>query len=176
MRFYQLLLLQASMVTLPIQTNIVVAVSNAVTVTNTATDSNPNAILTYNLVNPPAGASIGANGIITWTNAMPAGLAALFTTVVNDNELPPALATNQFAVFVAPFPAITNVVVTSSNVTLSWLAPSNDQFEVQWTTNLASPITWYLLPGTVTSSSDVFSFTDANALITSKFYDLILLP
>ena len=106
----------------------------------------------------------------------PAGLAALFTTVVSDNGLPPAQATNYFTVFVAPFPAITNVAVTSSNVILSWLAPSNDQFEVQWTTNLASPITWNLLPGTNTSTSDVFSYTDTNTPVTMKFYELILLP
>ncbi|HEY3760952.1 MAG TPA: S8 family serine peptidase [Verrucomicrobiae bacterium] len=176
MRFYQLLLLQASTLTLPPQTNIVVQAGSPVTVTNTATDSNPSATLTYNLVNPPAGASIDTNGVITWTNATPSGLAALFTTVVSDNEVPQAQTSNQFTVFVAPFPTITNVAVTSSNVTLSWLAPSNDQFEVQYTTNLASPITWDLLSGIITTNSNVFSYTDTNALLTMKFYELILLP
>jgi hypothetical protein len=162
--------------TLPNQTNFVVQVSSSVVVTNTATDSNPNTILTYNLISPPAGASISTNGVITWTNAMPAGLAAQFSTVVTDNELPPSQATNQFTVFVAPFPAITNVAVTASNVTLGWLAPSNDQFEVQWTTNLDAPINWYLFPGIVSSTSDIFMFTDTNAPATMKFYELILLP
>jgi len=176
MRFYRLMVLQPNTLTFPSPTNLVVQVSAPVTVTNTATDSNPNAILTYSLVSPPVGASIDTNGVITWANAMPAGLAALFTTVVSDNGLPPAQATNYFTVFVAPFPAITNVAVTSSNVILSWLAPSNDEFEVQWTTNLASPITWHLLPGIVNSPSDVFSYTDTNTPVTMKFYELILLP
>jgi subtilisin-like proprotein convertase family protein len=175
-RFYRLALLQASTVILPAQTNFVVQFSTPVTVTNTASDSNPNTILTYNLVNPPAGAAIGTNGVITWANALPAGLAARFLTVATDNELPPAQATNQFTIFVAPFPAITNVSATATNVTLAWRAPTNDQFQVQWSTNLASPITWYLLPNIVTSPNGVFAFTDNNTLLTEKFYELILLP
>ncbi len=176
MRFYRLAILQPNTVTLPDQTNFVVGVSNSVIVTNTATDSNPNTVLTYNLVNPPAGAVIDTNGVITWTNAIPAGLAARFITVVVDNGLPQVQATNQFTIFVAPFPAITNVAVTSTNVTLAWLAPTNDQFQVQWTTNLDSPIAWYLLTNIITSGNGVFSFTDTNALLEAKFYELILLP
>ncbi len=37
------------------------------TVTNTASETNIHATLGYALVNPPAGAAIDANGIITWT-------------------------------------------------------------------------------------------------------------
>ena len=37
------------------------------TVTNTATESNIHSTVGYVLVNPPAGMSIDANGIITWT-------------------------------------------------------------------------------------------------------------
>src|ERR1700694_2883550 len=36
------------------------------TFTNPATESNIHATLAYSLVNPPAGASINASGIITW--------------------------------------------------------------------------------------------------------------
>ncbi len=176
MRFYRLVLLQASALTLPYQTNIVAQVSNSVAVTNTATDSDPNAALTYDLVSPPVGASISTNGVITWTNAMPAGLAARFITVVADNELPPDQATNRFTIFVAPFPAITNVTATITNVSLAWRAPTNDQFEVQWTTNLAPPIVWNLLPGITTSSTGIFSYVDTNTPVTMKFYELILLP
>ncbi len=95
------------MLTLPVQTNFTASVAMLVTVTNTATDSNINAILTYGLLNSPPNASIQTNGIITWTNAVPAGLAARFTTWVTDNGVPPASATNTFTIFVAPFPANT---------------------------------------------------------------------
>ena len=36
-----------------------------------AVDSRAGAVLTYSLVNPPAGAAISTSGIITWTNASP---------------------------------------------------------------------------------------------------------
>jgi hypothetical protein len=145
-------------------------------VTNKATDSNLSASLTYSLVNPPAGAGIDTNGVITWPNATPSGLAARFTTLVTDNGVPPAQATNTFTVFVTPFPSITNVTVTATNTILTWSAPTNDQFQVQWTTNLVPPTVWTLFPGTVTSATGLFSFTDTNAPVVMKFYELILLP
>jgi subtilisin-like proprotein convertase family protein len=177
-RFYRLILVSSGLpntLTLPGQTNFNVSLSTPVTVTNTATDSNTNAVLAYSLVNPPAGASISSNGIITWT-ATPAGLAARFTTVVTDNGAPSASATNTFTIFVAPFPSITNVTVTATNTTLSWLAPTSDQFQMQWATNLAPVINWNTFPGVITSASGIFSFTDTNAPLVMKFYRLLLLP
>ncbi len=132
--------------------------------------------LTYSLLNAPTNASISTNGIITWTNAVPPGIAARFTTLVSDNGLPPASATNTFTIFVTPLPAITNVTVTATNVVLHWSAPTNDQFKVQWTTNLAPVIIWTPFPNIITSASGVFTFTDTNAPLIMKFYELILLP
>ena len=177
MRFYRLKLVTApaNTLTLPAQSNLVVAAGSNVTVTNKATDSNLSAVLTYSLVNPPAGAGINTNGVITWTNASPSGLAARFTTLVTDNGLPPAQATNTFTVFVLPFPSITKVTVTATNVTLNWFAPTNDQFQIGWKTNLASP-TWTLFPGPITSPNGIYSFVDTNAPVLMKFYELILLP
>jgi hypothetical protein len=175
MRFYRLILLQsANTLTLPPQTNLTVSAGSLVTVTNTATDSSPSATITYSLVNPPAGASIDTNGVITWTNATPSGLAARFTTVATDNGTPSASATNTFTVFVLPLPAISGITVTATNVVLSWSAPTNDQFNVQWTTNLLSP--WNTFPGIVTSPTSAFNFTDTNLPLVMKFYRLILLP
>jgi subtilisin-like proprotein convertase family protein len=180
-RFYRLIRLNgaspANMLTLPSQTNFTVSVSTpAVTVTNTATDSNTNALLTYSLLNSPANASISTNGVITWTNATPAGLAARFTTLVTDNGAPPASVTNTFTIFVAPLPSITNVTVTATNVLLQWSAPTNDQFRVQSATNLVPPVTWTLFPGIITSTNGLFTFTDTNLPLVMKFYQLILLP
>jgi hypothetical protein len=168
--------------TLPAQASFSVSNNTAmVTITNTATDSRTNAVLTYRLTNSPAGASISTNGIITWTNATPAGLAARFTTLVSDDSVPPLTATNTFAVFVTPFPSITNITVTATNTTLSWLAPTNDQFNLQWTTNLVSPVIWTFFPNNVspviiTSTNGSFTFVDTNAPFLMKFYQLILLP
>ena len=177
MRFYRLILLQGiNSLTLPNQTNFTASLSATVTVTNTAVDSKNNAVLTYSLTNSPANASISTNGIITWTNATPSGLAAHFNTVVTDNGVPPLTATNTFTIFVAPIPSITNVTVTPTNVVLQWVAPTNDQFQVQSATNLAPPIIWTLFPNVITSTSGTFMFTDTNAPLLMKFYQLILLP
>jgi hypothetical protein len=180
-RFYRLILLSvANTLTFPAPTNQVVSPGSTVTVTNAATDSNLGAVLTYSLLASPAGAVINsANGVITWTNATPSGLAARFTTLVVDNGSPPAQATNSFTVFVLPVPTLTSVTVTPTNTVLSWSAPTNDQFEVQWTTNL--PPVWTLYPNNsfpniFTSSNGVFTFTDTNAPMLTKFYQLILLP
>ena len=178
-RFYRMILLAfgaPNVVTLPAQTNFTASVSALVTVTNTATDSNANAILTYSLLIAPPNASIQTNGIITWTNAVPAGLAARFTTMVTDNGVPPASATNSFTIFVAPFPAITNVTVTATNALLRWSAPANDLFQVQWTTNLAPVINWTTFPDILNSATGIFAFTDTNAPFVVKFYRLLLLP
>jgi len=178
-RFYRLLLLtgSANTLTFPAPSNVVVVAGSPVTVTNKATDSNPAAVLTYSLLGAPTNAAVNStNGVVTWTNALPNGLAARFTTLVTDNGAPAASATNTFTVFVLPFPAITNVTVTATNVVLKWTAPTNDLFQVQWTTNLAPPTVWNLFPGTNTSGSGVFSFTDTNTPVLMKFYELILLP
>ncbi len=80
----------------------------------------------------------------------------------------------------SPAPA-TNTIHFSGSLTtnggfqLTWSAPTNDQFRVQWTTNLVPPFTWNLFPGTNTSTSGLFSFTDTNAPFLLKFYELILL-
>jgi len=177
-RFYRLLLLQAANVlAFPAPTNLTVNVGGNIIVTNVATDSSPTAVLTYILASSPAGASINStNGVITWTNATPPGLAARFTTAVSDDGTPAAYATNTFTVFVAPFPSITNVTVTATNTVLAWAAPTNDTFNVRWTTNLASPVIWTAFLQTASSTNGIFTFTDTNAPFLLKFYQLILLP
>ena len=179
-RFYRLVLLPGAANTLsfPSPTNRVASINTLVSVTNVATDSNPAAVLTYALLGAPAGAAINVtNGVITWTNATPAGLAARFTTSVFDNGTPAAYATNLFTVFVAPLPAITNTTVTATNVVLHWSAPTNDVFQVRWATNLAPPIAWTTFVGTISSPvTGSFSFTDTNAPVLIRFYQLILLP
>src|SRR5204863_9846707 len=53
---------------LPAQTNRTIAEITLMTVTNTATDADvPANTLSYQLLNPPAGAQIDTNGVITWT-------------------------------------------------------------------------------------------------------------
>ena len=83
---------------LPAQTNRTIAELTLLAVTNTATDANA---VTYQLVNPPAGAVISTNGVITWTPAEGQGPSTnIIKTVVTDTSVPPLSATNSFTVTV----------------------------------------------------------------------------
>jgi hypothetical protein len=77
-----------------------IAELTTLTVTNTASDDPANT-LTYSLVNPPSGAQIDANGVITWTPTEDQGPSTnVITTIVTDNSIPPLNATNSFIVTV----------------------------------------------------------------------------
>ena len=107
------------------------------TVTNTASETNIHATLGYTLVNPPAGAAIDANGVITWTpsqNQSP-GTNTITTVVTNTDAYdlvnPHLSATNSFTVVVrevnvAPvLPVIPNQTVNE----LTLLTVTNTAFE-----------------------------------------------
>jgi hypothetical protein len=87
---------------LPAQTNRTIPELSQLTVTNTATDSDiPANVPTYTLIDPPAGATIDTNGIISWTPSEAQGPSTnVITTVVSDNGVPPLSATNSFTVAV----------------------------------------------------------------------------
>ena len=87
---------------LPVRTNRTIAELTMLTVTNSAHDSDlPANFLSYSLVNAPAGASIDANGVVTWMPTEAQGPSTnLITTVVMDNGVPPLSATNSFTVIV----------------------------------------------------------------------------
>ncbi len=71
---------------------------------------------------------------------------------------------------------IGSILSTNGGFLLTWLAPTNDQFNVRWSTNLVPPVAWTPFPDLITSTNGVFSFTDTNAPSLLKFYELILLP
>jgi hypothetical protein len=87
---------------LPGQSDRTITELTTLTVTNTATDGDlPANVLTYQLVSPPAGASINASGLISWTPGEGQGPStATFTTIVTDNGTPALSATNSFTVTV----------------------------------------------------------------------------
>jgi hypothetical protein len=181
MRFYRLLLLGSSSGSLVLsnQPNFTATVSQPFAVTNVATDSNPLASFTYALAGFPVPSPLPAinstNGVITWTPGAVGGSAFKFTTVVTDNNSPSLSATDAFTIFVLPAPALQTATVTATNVTLSWAAPTNDLFQVQWATNLA-PVVWRPFPQTITSASGLFTFTDTNTPQGDKFFRLLWLP
>ena len=87
---------------LPVQADETLNELTTLRVTNTAGDSDlPVLGLTYQLVNPPAGASINTNGIIHWKPGEDQGPGTnVITTIVTDGGTPPLSATNTFTVVV----------------------------------------------------------------------------
>src|SRR5262249_34367881 len=71
---------------LAFQTNQIIAELTTLVVTNTASDSDvPAHLLTYLLLDAPAGAAIGTNGIISWTPTEAQGPSTnTLTTIVLD--------------------------------------------------------------------------------------------
>jgi uncharacterized repeat protein (TIGR03803 family) len=88
---------------LPSQQDVNVKSSATLSITNTATDLDIAATtLAYTLIDPPAGAHIDANGIITWTPTLfQSPSVNLITTVVTDDGIPALSATNRFTVTVS---------------------------------------------------------------------------
>ncbi len=140
--FYRLILLgtpnQANSLSLAPQANRVTGPGVTLTITNQAADSDPYAVLTFSLLSAPSGASINAsNGVISWAIPTGAGPSTnLFVTQVTDNGVPPAVATNAFSVEVETIPPISSESLQTNGLLLTWFAPSNELFQVQWRTNL----------------------------------------
>ena len=184
-RFYRLELLNSPANTAPFflysPTIFNVSPSVPFTFTNTAKDWDvPAQQLTYSVTNSLAGTNVTIDpntGVISWTPDVSfVGQTNIITTTVTDSGVPPQSAVNTFMVVVNPVPFISSINVGTGGVTFQWTGTTNEQFQVRWTTNLAPP-NWQLFPGTVTSPTGNFSFTDTNTpLMLMKFYQLILLP
>ncbi|MGO8678254.1 MAG: hypothetical protein ACLQVX_20620 [Limisphaerales bacterium] len=103
------------------------------TVTDTATESNIHSTLGYALVNPPAGMTVSANGVITWTPQQGQSPSTNLVTVVATSSNPfdlvnPTLAaTNTFTVVVREVNAapILGVIGTQSVNELTLLTVTN---------------------------------------------------
>jgi PA14 domain./Ricin-type beta-trefoil lectin domain. len=87
---------------LPAQNDRTINELTLLTVANAASDSDlPANTLSYALLNAPSGATIDANGVITWTPTESQGPSInLFVTTVTDSGSPSFSATNSFTVTV----------------------------------------------------------------------------
>ncbi len=148
---------------LSVQTNRSIPELTLLTVTNTATDTDvPAQGLSYQLLNPPVGAVINSNGVITWTPTESQGPSTnTLITVVTDNGAPARSATNSFVVTVtevnvAPvLPAQTN----RTTAELIALVVTNAATDADLPANL---LTYQLLnapPGALISGSGVIRWT-----------------
>jgi hypothetical protein len=169
---------------LPGQSTKTVAVLATLTVTNTATDSDvPANALTYQLINPPTGASISTNGVITWTpNAGQGPSTNTITTVVTDSN-PWAVdaqhlsATNSFTVIVtggSAMPVIQSIGLTNGIVTIKWSAVAGQSYRLQYKGNLTDSV-WSDVTPDFTASGAIATGTNGVNNATQRYYRVLLL-
>jgi len=190
---------------LPLQTNHSVLELTTLCVTNTATVNDvPPRALTYTLANPPAGALISTNGVITWQPTESQGPGTnIITTIVTDDGSPPLSATNNFTLIVLEsnsppvLPVQTNyilvgmqtLVVTNSGTdsdipanALTYIlqsGPSNAEMDasgvITWTPDLSQVPSTNLFTTVVTDSNP--AAVNATSLsATNSFYVTVNLP
>ena len=74
---------------------------------------------------------------------------------------------------------ITSITRDTNGVLLQWLAPTNSQFQAQWTPSLTPPA-WTTFTNILTSTNGVFSFLDdgsqSDGLAGPRYYRLQQLP
>jgi hypothetical protein len=193
LRFYRLILLSSGSSSntppvLPSQATRIINPLNPLVVTNAVTDSDvPAQTLAYSIsstISATNAPTINTNtGVISWTPAAAqAGTSNTITAIVTDNGVPPLSATNSFSVIVNPVPPISGVTFTNGGFLLTWFAPTNDIFQVQFTDSLA-PLNWTNIGNLVTYTNGptitngLFTFFDVGTqypFTGLRFYRLIL--
>jgi hypothetical protein len=163
------------------QTNVTIAELANLIVTNRATDSDiPTNTFSYLLLNPPAGAEISTNGVITWTPThAQAPSTNIFQTVVTDNGVPVLSATNSFTVFVTtsesvPPPTIQSITVTNGIAAISWSAVTGHTYRLLY--NVEFDTNWIPIPPDILATNSSITATDSVESIATRFYRVQLLP
>lgn len=151
---------------LPLQGNHEINMPITLIVTNTASDLDvPIQTLTYALVNPPAGAAIDDNGVITWTITSAQNSSTnVITTVATDNGVPALSATNSFIVTIQPNKPqiITSIIHHAGGMEVAFSATPNFTYLVQATTNLAAP-QWITISTNTAGPDGTWSILDLDA-------------
>lgn len=162
---------------LPAQPNRTVNELTALVVTNTASDTDlPALTLNYVLIAPPAGATIDANGLITWTPSQAqAPSTNAIITVVSDNGSPSLSATNSFTVVVAPPPVIRAISVGTGAVTITWSSAAGNNYRLQYKNTLADT-NWNDLAPDITAGGSTTTATNVVSGSAQRFYRVRLLP
>jgi hypothetical protein len=165
---------------LPVIASKTIYALTTLTVTNTATGTNVHAIVTYSLVNPPAGMVISACGIITWTPATGQApstntIAAIATSTDLLDALNPVLnTTNKFNVVVKPVVVLSAPTVLENGAfEFSFNTVANSSYIVEYSTNL---ISWAEVLGFVGDGSLVTLYDPNAANGTKGFYRVRLAP
>jgi hypothetical protein len=132
-------------------------------VTNAATDPDwPLNLLSYQLIDPPANASVNGTGAISWQPSLAQSPSTnWFYTVANDGL---ATVTNSFMVSVlAPLaaPLILGFELSGADAIVTWTAVSGYDYTLEFTDDM-SGTNWQTLMPPVTASSATVTVTNVN--------------
>ncbi|MGD1089501.1 MAG: proprotein convertase P-domain-containing protein, partial [Verrucomicrobiota bacterium] len=165
--------------------------TNAIFATNSLSLTTGPLNLWFNETTPPSGT--GAPGDIllfttstddstvlsttsTPTNIVPGG--SYYLAVQNTNSFAVSNYTLQVDFDLVPTVPVTNYPVSSviytningtNGILLTWYAPTNYQFQIQWTAGFASPGTWTTIPGVILTYSPLFP--TPNGIGTFQYFD-----
>jgi hypothetical protein len=143
----------------------------------------------FNQANPPIGStsagdllmlSAASSGVFVLTNSSVPPLVPGANYYLGFQSTGTSNVTFGFQVIFSP--ALTNAVsnfsitVTTNGFQLQWTAPTNYQFQAEWTTNLMAPEIWTTNAVFITSTNGTFTFVDTNTPTVMKFYRLIEYP
>ncbi len=140
----------------------------------------PPPVLSYQLLNPPAGAVIGGGGVINWTPlASQADASYALSTAVTDMASGLS-ATNSFLVTVTrpltqPPPKILTVSVANGQAVVTWSAASGQAYELQSNDNLGTT-NWNPVLPDVTATGNTAMATNSLANASARFYRILVLP
>jgi hypothetical protein len=158
---------------LPIIPDQVIAELTTLVVTNTATDADiPANTLTYQLLAAPEGATISAEGIITWTPTEAEGPSTNTVTVkVTDDGSPALSATNSFTVVVRALPNLELKAISMTDGVFTMVANgvSGQTFTLQVSPDLRS---WTDLVTTNSAEATLTLQDRAAGLSGRQFYRL----
>ena len=151
----------------------------ALTLTNSATDSDvPANALTFSLdPGAPASASIdGSSGIFQWTpDDADAGTTNSITVRVTDDGSPPLDDARTFSIAVAARPLIGSVSISNDVVSVDWSALAGQTYRLQYRPEFETP-GWSNIFGDVTATGPTATKVDPDAPTTNRFYRIQVLP
>jgi hypothetical protein len=135
--------------------------------------------LSYQLVSPPSGMTISANGVITWTPSVAQGSSTnLVTTIVTDSGTPALSATNSFLVFVNPAqapprPTITSILVKNGAAVVGWSSVAGHTYRVQYEADPGSA-TWSSVSPDCLATGATCTATNTLGTAPQRFYRVMV--
>jgi hypothetical protein len=169
---------------LPAQSDVSGDENTTLVLTNAATEPNIHSVTVgYGLINPPAGASIDINGVITWvpTVAEESLTNVLITVVTNANPYdlvnPMLTATNSFNGFVTDpvvSPFIMSVKLTNGVATVTWTTVPGHTYTLEYQDNPGT--NWFDITPPVTAAGSQASMTNAIDGAPHRLYQVITAP